>query len=149
MAAQRCPGCGTELEESQTACPDCGAELGASADVTAAFAPVTGDDQVPMGEVPVGGGPVLVVKKGPDAGERFALATDVVSVGRDPGSDIFLNDITVSRRHARIERATGGFTLVDVGSLNGTYVNGERVDRRLLVSEDEIQIGKFRLVFCE
>jgi pSer/pThr/pTyr-binding forkhead associated (FHA) protein len=107
-------------------------------------APETGE---PVGGIPSGSGPALVVSKGPDAGERFVLAGQIVTIGRDPASDIFLNDITVSRRHARIDRTETGFDLSDVGSLNGTYVNGERIETHPLTSGDEVQIGKFRLRF--
>jgi hypothetical protein len=89
---------------------------------------------------------LLVVSRGPNAGSRFLLDADAVTVGRHPDSDIFLDDITVSRRHAEFRRGGGGFEVVDVGSLNGTYVNRERVDRAVLGGGDEVQIGKYRLV---
>jgi hypothetical protein len=89
---------------------------------------------------------LLVVSRGPNAGSRFLLDADAVTVGRHPDSDIFLDDITVSRRHAEFRRGDGGFEVVDVGSLNGTYVNRERVDRAVLGGGDEVQIGKYRLV---
>jgi pSer/pThr/pTyr-binding forkhead associated (FHA) protein len=94
-----------------------------------------------------GGRGVLVVKRGPNAGSKFFLDADVTNVGRHPESDIFLDDITVSRRHAEIRRRDNSFALHDVGSLNGTYVNRERVEEGELRSGDEIQIGKFKLVF--
>jgi pSer/pThr/pTyr-binding forkhead associated (FHA) protein len=89
---------------------------------------------------------VLVVKKGPDAGTNFFLEKDVVTCGRDAGSDIFLDDVTVSRRHAEIRRNGNEFTIVDSDSLNGTFVNRNRVDKAPLHNGDEIQIGKFKLV---
>ena len=82
-----------------------------------------------------------------NAGARFLLEHDVTTSGRHPDSDIFLDDVTVSRRHAEFHRGSGGFTVRDVGSLNGTYVNRERVESATLSSGDELQIGKFRLVF--
>jgi pSer/pThr/pTyr-binding forkhead associated (FHA) protein len=88
-----------------------------------------------------------VVKRGPNAGSRFALTADVVTAGRHPDSDVFLDDVSVSRRHAEFRRVGTGFEVVDVGSLNGTYVNLEPVESSALASGDEIQIGKFRLVF--
>jgi pSer/pThr/pTyr-binding forkhead associated (FHA) protein len=94
-----------------------------------------------------GGRGVLIVRRGPNAGSKFFLDTDVTQVGRHPESDIFLDDITVSRRHAELRRSPQEFTLADVGSLNGTYVNRERVEDARLRSGDEIQIGKFKLVF--
>jgi pSer/pThr/pTyr-binding forkhead associated (FHA) protein len=93
------------------------------------------------------GAALLVVKRGPNAGSRFLLDQSTTSAGRHPDSDIFLDDVTVSRRHAEFRRAENGFSVVDVGSLNGTYVNREPVDSALLSNGDEVQIGKFRLVF--
>jgi pSer/pThr/pTyr-binding forkhead associated (FHA) protein len=90
---------------------------------------------------------LLVVRRGPNAGARFLLDHDVTTSGRHPDSDIFLDDVTVSRRHAEFHRGPGGFTVRDVGSLNGTYVNRERVESATLSNGDEVQIGKFRLVF--
>jgi pSer/pThr/pTyr-binding forkhead associated (FHA) protein len=90
---------------------------------------------------------LLVVRRGPNAGARFLLDHDVTTSGRHPDSDIFLDDVTVSRRHAEFHRGGSGFTVRDVGSLNGTYVNRERVESATLGNGDEVQIGKFRLVF--
>jgi pSer/pThr/pTyr-binding forkhead associated (FHA) protein len=90
---------------------------------------------------------LLVVKRGPNAGSRFILGSDQVSAGRHPDSDIFLDDVSVSRRHAEFRRAGDGYEVVDVGSLNGTYVNREAIESATLAGGDEIQIGKFRLVF--
>jgi len=90
---------------------------------------------------------LLAVRRGPNAGARFLLDHDVTTSGRHPDSDIFLDDVTVSRRHAEFHRDGGIFTVRDVGSLNGTYVNRERVESATLSNGDEVQIGKFRLVF--
>src|ERR1700757_4967920 len=90
---------------------------------------------------------LLVVKRGPNAGSRFRLDQPVTSAGRDPSSDIFLDDVTVSRRHAEFRRDSGEIRVVDSGSLNGTYVNRAAVDTVVLGNGDEIQMGKFRLVF--
>ena len=90
---------------------------------------------------------LLVVQRGPSAGSRFLLDTDVVGAGRHPDSEIFLDDVTVSRRHAEFRRSDGGYTVGDVGSLNGTYVNRDRIDSVALNDGDEVQIGKYRLVF--
>ena len=90
---------------------------------------------------------LLVVRRGPNAGARFLLDHDVTTSGRHPDSDIFLDDVTVSRRHAEFHRDGDSFTVSDVGSLNGTYVNRDRIDRVRLTDGDEVQIGKFRLVF--
>jgi hypothetical protein len=104
-------------------------------------ADATAVDALPAGSA------LLVVQRGPSAGSRFLLDTDVVSAGRHPDSEIFLDDIAVSRRHVAIDRRDGRFTLHDVGSLNGTYVNRERVDDAPLNHGDEVQIGKYRLVY--
>jgi pSer/pThr/pTyr-binding forkhead associated (FHA) protein len=90
---------------------------------------------------------LLVVKRGPNAGSRFLLDSDLTTAGRHPESDIFLDDVTVSRRHAEFYRQGGSFTVRDVGSLNGTYVNRERIEVAGLNGGDEVQVGKFRLVF--
>ena len=90
---------------------------------------------------------MLVVKRGPNAGSRFVLDQDTTHVGRHPESDIFLDDITVSRRHAEIVRQGDGYAVRDVGSLNGTYLNRERIEDARLDNGDEVQIGKFKLVF--
>jgi len=92
---------------------------------------------------------VLIVRSGAQAGERFELEEDVTNLGRDPDSEIMLDDITVSRRHVTIERTAQGYMVSDAGSLNGTYINQQRVDRALLHHGDELQIGKFRLVLFE
>jgi hypothetical protein len=112
-------------------------------------ADVAGDDGLPgrvAGSLPPGMA-LLVVRRGPNAGARFLLDHDVTTSGRHPDSDIFLDDVTVSRRHAEFHRGGNGFTVRDVGSLNGTYVNRERVESATLSNSDEVQIGKFRLVF--
>ncbi|GAA1258975.1 FHA domain-containing protein [Pseudonocardia aurantiaca] len=103
--------------------------------------PVSGVDALPAGSA------LLVVKRGPNAGSRFLLDRASTSAGRHPDSDIFLDDVTVSRRHAEFRNDAGEFVVVDVGSLNGTYVNREPVDTAVLANGDEVQIGKFRLVF--
>ena len=90
---------------------------------------------------------ILIVRSGPTAGARYLLDTDVTTVGRHPEADIFFDDVTVSRRHAEITRGETGFEIVDQRSLNGTYVDGERVDRAHLSNGAEVRIGKFRLNF--
>lgn len=102
---------------------------------------VSGVEGLPTGSA------LLVVKRGPNAGSRFLLDQATTSAGRHPDSDIFLDDVTVSRRHAEFRLESGEFQVVDVGSLNGTYVNREPVDSAVLANGDEVQIGKFRLVF--
>lgn len=90
---------------------------------------------------------LFVVPQGPKAGARYALDSDLVTVGRHPESDIFLDDITVSRRHVEVRREGARYWVRDVGSLNGTYVNRERADDQELADGDELQVGKFKLVF--
>ena len=93
------------------------------------------------------GAALLVVRKGPNEGSKYMLDAEVTRAGRHPDSDIFLDDITVSRRHAEVIRRVDGFHVLDTGSLNGTYVNRDRVDEAKLANGDELQIGKFKLVF--
>ena len=149
-----CTNCGHKNPEGANFCSSCGTALresGGGGDATITFMP--GDLEADLEEeIHIspeeleGGRGVLIVKRGPNAGSKFWLDSDVTTVGRHPESDIFLDDITVSRRHAEIHR-NDGFGLRDVGSLNGTYVNRERVEDAGLRSGDEIQIGKFKLVF--
>ena len=107
---------------------------------------VADPDQAAVEALPPGSA-LLVVRRGPNAGSRFLLDVDLVTAGRHPDSDIFLDDVTVSRRHAEFVRSVGGFAVKDVGSLNGTYVNRHRIDEVLLTGGDEVQIGKYRLVY--
>lgn len=102
-----------------------------------------------MSEIPApaSGAAEFVVKRGAKAGSRFMLDSSLTTIGRHPESTIFLNDITVSRRHADVRFADGGFFVSDAGSLNGTYLNRERVEESPLNSGDELQVGKFKLVF--
>lgn len=110
-----------------------------------------GSTATPEAETPEAlpsGSALLVVKRGPNAGSRFLLDQPVTSAGRHPDSDILLDDVTVSRRHAEFRLTDdGGWTVADVGSLNGTYVNRQPVDSTVLANHDQVQIGKFRLVF--
>jgi pSer/pThr/pTyr-binding forkhead associated (FHA) protein len=125
----RLPGVGAPVE------PATEADLGLSAQDQA-----TVDALVP-------GTALLVVLRGPNTGARFLLDSDEVSSGRHPDSDIFLDDVTVSRKHATFRHEGDDFLVRDVGSLNGTYVNRERIEEITLKTGDEVQIGKFRLVF--
>ncbi len=108
-----------------------------------------GDDDVTIAldDLPPGVG-MMVVKRGPGAGSRFLLDEAVTTAGRHPDSHIFLDDVTVSRRHVEVARVGEGYTVRDVGSLNGTYVNRERIEDAVpLANGDEVQIGRFKLVF--
>ncbi|HYI56925.1 MAG TPA: FHA domain-containing protein [Microlunatus sp.] len=107
---------------------------------------LSAEDEAAVNALP-GGSALLIVQRGPNAGSRFLLNTDQVSAGRHQDSDIFLDDISVSRRHATFTRTPDGTVLTDRGSLNGTYVNRDLVDSTLLRHGDEVQIGKFRLIF--
>lgn len=150
-----CTNCGHKNPEGANFCSSCGAplvEARSSDTTTITFMPgeLESDLEEEIHISPQeleGGRGVLIVKRGPNAGSKFFLDTDSVEIGRHPDSQIFLDDITVSRRHAEIKRGAGAFSLQDVGSLNGTYVNRERVETAELRSGDEIQVGKFKLVF--
>jgi pSer/pThr/pTyr-binding forkhead associated (FHA) protein len=108
---------------------------------------MTADDVATASGLPAGSA-LLLVQRGPSAGARFLLDTDMVTVGRHPDSDIFLDDITVSRRHATFTRTEHGHTVADLGSLNGTYVNRDRIEGDIPLSGgDEVQIGKYRLIY--
>ncbi len=124
-------------------CPSCGASL---VEVTASFPPVSGGNEATE-PIAASEGPVLVVHKGPEIGERFYLEGSILTIGRDPSSSIFLNDITVSRTHATVRRSASQVSISDSGSLNGTYVNGVSVDQAELHNGDAVQIGRFHMVF--
>ncbi len=163
-----CTQCGQRNPTDAKFCAQCGTPLvtpGSSAetggDATSTMATVreeperterddAGDlaeaDQAAVDALPVGSA-LLVVLRGPNAGSRFLLDTDAVDAGRHPESDIFLDDVTVSRRHAEFRRAGSDYSVADVGSLNGTYVNRDRIDEVALNNGDEVQIGKYRLVY--
>ena len=94
-----------------------------------------------------GNSAMVFIHRGAQKGSRFLVTADGVTIGRSPESSIFLDDVTVSRKHASIEKSGTGFTFKDSGSLNGSYVNNESVTEKVLVSGDEIQIGKFHLLF--
>lgn len=139
----QCPACGVPVDSKDGVCPSCGLHVPGA---TASFAPVELAETV----VPVASateGPVLVVRKGPQPGERFFLDRPKLSIGRDPESDIFLNDMTVSRIHAVLECSANGVSVTDSGSLNGTYLNGEVVDSARLADGDLLQVGTFQMVF--
>ena len=90
---------------------------------------------------------VLVIRHGPGAGTSYRLGEETTTIGRHPDSDLFLDDITVSRRHAILERSASGHVVRDVGSLNGTYLNRHRVEEASLAHGDEVQVGRYRLVY--
>jgi pSer/pThr/pTyr-binding forkhead associated (FHA) protein len=148
-----CTNCGHRNPDGSNFCSSCGhslSEKGGDATITFQTGELEADLEEEIHISPEeleGGRAVLIVKRGPNAGSKFFMDEDRVVVGRHPDSDIFLDDITVSRQHAEIKRAGTSFSLSDVGSLNGTYVNRERVEQKDLEAGDEIQIGKFKLVF--
>ncbi|MFF3765152.1 FHA domain-containing protein [Streptomyces sp. NPDC001922] len=165
-----CARCGHRNAESSRFCSNCGAPLRAGAqperpsETTSTISisgleayesestgqtapPLSPEAQAAVDALPMGSA-LLVVRRGPNSGSRFLLDGDLTTAGRHPQSDIFLDDVTVSRRHVEFRRGPeGGFTVSDVGSLNGTYVNRERIDSLPLANGDEVQIGKYRLVF--
>ncbi|TIC86430.1 FHA domain-containing protein [Nocardioides sp. GY 10127] len=156
-----CTACGRQNPDDARFCSQCGTRLVSAEPVGDSTATITlgGDPRVetsdralnPVDAKAVDGLPVghalLVVQRGPGSGSRFLLDADTVTAGRHPSSEIFLDDVTVSRKHAVFERTGPTFTVSDVGSLNGTYVNRDRIDKVQLNDGDEVQIGKFRLMF--
>ena len=165
-----CTACGRQNPDDARFCSQCGTRLvtpdvppaqsagGRSGESTATITfggrelTETGDRQLsPVDAAAVdalpAGHALLVVQRGPGAGSRFLLDTDLTTAGRHPDSEIFLDDVTVSRRHAEFTREGNTFSVRDVGSLNGTYVNRDRIDQVTLKDGDEVQIGKYRLVF--
>ncbi len=149
-----CTNCGHKNPEGSNFCASCGTPLaeGSGPDTTVNFLPAELesdlDEEVHISPDELEGGRgVLIVKRGPNAGSKFFVDSAGAALGRSPDNDIFLDDITVSRRHVEITRPGESFTLKDVGSLNGTYINRERVEEAELRSGDEIQIGKFKIIF--
>jgi hypothetical protein len=147
----RCGYCGHIVEPGGKFCSSCGGSL---VDATGAL-PVTEDneplpsvDDTVLSEVGVDD-VVLVVHRGPDAGAKFSLTGDDVSVGRSEDAVIFLDDVTVSRRHAELRKRDGDWSVLDNRSLNGTYVNRKRIDEQVLANGDELQIGKYRFIFYQ
>jgi len=151
--AVHCPECGLVNDEGASYCQKCGAYLGSEGDREATTATYRVDEEtgeiqpVELEEVVAKGAALVIKAGGGRVGESFALEGERLSVGRRPESDIFLDDVTVSRDHAVIVRRGGEFHLDDCGSLNGTYVNRQRVDSRRLEDGDELQIGKYKLSY--
>jgi pSer/pThr/pTyr-binding forkhead associated (FHA) protein len=158
-----CTQCGHANPDESRFCSNCGAGLrGAPVDSTSTISlhgldgpgeaehpeGLSAADQAAVDALPTGSA-LLVVRRGPNSGSRFLLDADVTTAGRHPDSDIFLDDVTVSRRHAEFVRSGEGFQVRDVGSLNGTYLNRQRIDEAALSNGDEVQIGKYRLVFFD
>jgi hypothetical protein len=147
-----CPECGFQNLESANYCSRCGALLVTEAeadDSTMTFSAeeIEEDGGVGLEELGVEG-PTLVVRSGGGrAGEQFPLERTQTTIGRTPDCDIFLDDVTVSRRHAIVAKGAGTFTLEDLGSLNGTFLNRHRIEQADLENGDEVQIGKYRLIF--
>jgi pSer/pThr/pTyr-binding forkhead associated (FHA) protein len=159
-----CTACGRQNPDDARFCAQCGhklvtlepaaAEGDASATMTFRAPASEQTDERPLDEEAAAAvdalpadSALLVVQRGPQAGSRFLLDLEVTTAGRHPDSEIFLDDVTVSRHHAEFRRTPDGFRVRDVGSLNGTYVNRDRIDEVALQGGDEVQIGKFRLVF--
>jgi hypothetical protein len=149
-----CQECGFQNPEAANYCSRCGALLAkddGGVETTQTFTP---DDGEPgpaeaLDDLAIKG-PALVVRSGGGrAGETFRPETDETSIGRSPDCGIFLDDVTVSRKHAVLRNADGTFTIEDQGSLNGTFVNRKRVESAQLEDGDEVQIGKYRLTFLK
>ena len=152
MSHVYCPECGFQNPESANYCAKCGALLvrdESGSDTTMSFTPEEGDEEAAeLADELKTEGPALVVRSGGGrAGEHFLLGQARITVGRSPDCDIFLDDVTVSRRHALLKQADGGFLIEDQGSLNGTFLNRRRIESAPLEDGDEVQIGKYRLTF--
>jgi hypothetical protein len=147
-----CPECGFQNPEAANYCAKCGALLvrdEAGSDTTMSYTPEEGEDEAGtiMDEIKAEG-PALVVRSGGGrAGEHFLLEKEQTSVGRSPDCDVFLDDVTVSRRHALVVRRNGQYFIEDKGSLNGTFLNRRRIESGPLEDGDELQIGKYKLTF--
>jgi len=147
-----CPECGFQNPEAANYCTKCGALLvrdESGADTTMSFTPEEGDDESAdiLEEIKTEG-PALVVRSGGGrAGEHFLLEQESTTVGRSPDCDIFIDDVTVSRRHALVKRSNDQFLIEDQGSLNGTFLNRRRIESGGLEDGDEVQIGKYKLTF--
>ena len=148
MSPVKCPNCGHELSEKDR-CSQCGFKLLESQTTDTFISPPETETKEEFDVGPIGENEeaVLVIKKGPVIGQRIAITEGELTIGRDPKCDIFLNDITVSRKHAKLSYKGNEAGIKDIGSLNGTYVNNEQAEEAKLRSGDEIQIGKFVLVF--
>jgi pSer/pThr/pTyr-binding forkhead associated (FHA) protein len=145
-----CPECGFQNPEAANYCARCGALLHKTeaGEATMTYTPDEGGDD--SGELEGLGieGPALVVRSGGGrAGETFPLDHERITIGRSPECDIFLDDVTVSRRHAVLENRSGTFGIEDLGSLNGTFLNRKRIENGSLSDGDELQIGKYKLTF--
>jgi hypothetical protein len=151
MSHVYCPECGFQNPESANYCAKCGALLvrDSGAETTMAYLPDERDDDIAEALEDLGvKGPALVVRSGGGrTGETFRPEGDRTTIGRSPDCEIFLDDVTVSRRHAVLVRRNGSFFIEDLGSLNGTFLNRQRIDSGELADGDELQIGKYRLTF--
>ncbi|MDP1809369.1 MAG: FHA domain-containing protein [Actinomycetota bacterium] len=146
-----CSQCRTENPKESQFCSRCGEKLISDLETTITFAEpieIGEEEKIDLERLAIEG-PLLVVIKGIGVGQTFRIGTMDVLIGRDPTNDIFLDDITVSRRHAQIKHGDNGLVILDTGSLNGTYLNRERVEGACLNHGDEIQIGKFKMVFLD
>jgi pSer/pThr/pTyr-binding forkhead associated (FHA) protein len=147
-----CPECGHHNRESARFCGRCGASLlePDAGEPTQAFAAYVEEEAAEEAGDDADDGAVLVIRVGGGrAGEQFAINADKMAIGRAPSAAVFLDDITVSREHAILERRADGLHLSDAGSLNGTYVNRQRIESVRLADGDEVQIGKYRLAYIE
>jgi FHA domain-containing protein/zinc ribbon protein len=146
-----CPECGFQNPEAANYCARCGALLhkGEAGEQTMSYTPEEAADEAAAAfDAVAGTGPVLVVRSGGGrAGESFLPSAERTLIGRSPECDVFLDDVTVSRRHAELLRDGATFTITDLGSLNGTFVNRKRIESAQLEDDDELQIGKYRLTF--
>ena len=145
MAEVVCSRCKHPNSEASNYCSSCGFDLHRSVEEATSEHPVVDLSDPEINEAVVTA--TFVVKRGSKAGSRYLVSDTFTTIGRHPESDIFLDDVTVSRRHAEVHRDGEAILINDVGSLNGTYLNRARIDSSSLRSGDEVQIGKFKLVF--
>jgi len=148
-----CTNCGHQNPHDANFCASCGTPLEHREDATITFQAIdlgdtrTEEEVLGLASQLAHGNALLYAKRGTNVGATYLLDTETTRIGRQPDNDVFLDDVAVSRRHAELTRSGGQFVLKDVGSLNGTYVNGHQVDEISLSHGDELQIGKFKLVF--
>jgi hypothetical protein len=157
--AVHCPECGFLNGEGANYCQKCGGCLGASAaegagkgeSTTATYRVGETGELIPVDveEIAEKGAALVIRSGGGRVGESFPLERDRMTIGRRPDSDVFLDDVTVSRDHALLVRRNGDFYLDDLGSLNGTYVNRRRIESHRLADGDELQVGKYKLTFLQ
>lgn len=149
-----CSHCGESIADDANFCAACGTPVRHEADPPDSNATMSIDlsgidDDDRLADLPTmaAGTGLFVVMRGPLSGSRFLLDSETTTIGRHPKADMLLDDVTVSRHHAEVRRGSGGLVIVDLGSLNGTYVGDHRIEEHHLTMGDQVQIGRFKLLF--